>query len=118
MQFTTGHEDCARKILGHVYLVTDAGEALLCRPNAELGSMEQEVLLRINGRKTRDDLFAEMAHCEAVALGRTLAGLQVRGLIAESDTLPAADPDLDFSFSANTPSLRRPEQRQRKDMGD
>lgn len=93
----------AQPILGYVYTVTDKGHYLLLRAGAELPQPEQELLIRIDGRTTRDQLVQDMQHVSAYELASTLSSLLERGLIAESDVRLPEDTSLDFTEDLKSP---------------
>jgi two-component system OmpR family response regulator len=93
----------AQPILGFVYTVTDKGHYLLLRAGAELPQLEQELLVRIDGRTTRDQLVQDTRHATAYELASTLAGLLERGLIEESDVRLPEDTSLDFTGELKSP---------------
>ena len=82
---------------GYVFALTDAGEAKLYKLHSDLSSLEQELLLRIDGRKTRNDLAAEMKHVSWLDVNERLDQLQKRGLVVLTPTRAPKDTSLDFT---------------------
>ena len=82
---------------GYVFALTDAGEAKLYKVHGDLSSLEQELLLRIDGRKTRNDLATEMKHVSWLEVNERLSQLQKRGLIVLTPNRAPKDTSLDFT---------------------
>jgi len=93
----------AKTILGYVYAVTDKDHYLLLQSGAELPQVEQELMIRINGRTTEEQLIADMAHIDAFLTKQTLLSLLERGAIMKSDILLPEDTSLDFTDNLDRP---------------
>lgn len=81
----------------YVYALTDAGEGPLSKPRGELSSFEQELLLRVNGRKTREDLAADMSHASRLDVDQKLDEFQRRGWVVRKSVRAPEDTSLDFT---------------------
>lgn len=93
----------AQKILGFVYSITDRGHDLLIRSGAELPQIEQELLIRIDGRTTAEQLTLDVPHAGEIAIERTLDRLAKRGLIEKTHLRVPEDNRLDFTASFGKP---------------
>jgi CheY-like chemotaxis protein len=96
----------SRKIPGFVYSITDKGHELLIRSGAELPQIEQELLIRIDGRTTSEQLILDVAHAGEIAIERTLDRLTKRGLIEKSNLRVPDDNSLDFTASFEKPARK------------
>lgn len=81
----------------YVFALTDAGEAKLYKIHSDLSSLDQELLLRIDGRKTRNDLAVEMKHVSWLNVNERLNQLQKGGLIVLTPFRAPKDTSLDFT---------------------
>lgn len=93
----------AQPIVGYVYHLTDKGHDRLRRKGADISSLEQEILIRIDGRTTREQLILDMAPQDQFQINKTIAVLQNAGMIMQSGVLLPEDKSLDF-----TDMLERP----------
>jgi two-component system OmpR family response regulator len=100
----------------YVYALTDAGEAQLSKPGGELSSFQQELLLRVNGRKTRADLAADMGHASGQDVEEMLDKFQRRGWVLRTSVRAPEDTSLDFTAlfaGKSAPSILSEAQRER-----
>jgi two-component system OmpR family response regulator len=91
----------AQPILGFVYTVTDKGHYLLLRSGADLPQLEQQVLIRVDGRTTREQMLMEMEHVSARELDTALESALQRELIVKSHIRLPEDTNLDFTCNSD-----------------
>jgi len=96
----------AQKILGFVYSITDKGHDLLVRSGALLPQIEQELLVRIDGRTTPEQLILDVPHAGEFATERTLDRMVERGLIEKTNLRVPEDNNLDFTASFASPAKK------------
>ena len=96
----------AQKILGFVYSITDKGHDLLVRSGALLPQIEQELLVRIDGRTTPEQLILDVPHAGEFATERTLDRMVERGLIEKTNLRVPEDNNLDFTASFGSPAKK------------
>ena len=96
----------AQKILGFVYSITDKGHDLLVRSGALLPQIEQELLIRIDGRTTPQQLILDVPHAGEFATERTLDRMVERGLIEKTNLRVPEDNNLDFTASFASPAKK------------
>ena len=96
----------AQIVLGFVYSITDKGHDLLVRSGALLPQIEQELLVRIDGRTTPEQLILDMPHAGEFATERTLERMVERGLIEKTNFRVPEDNNLDFTASFGSPAKK------------
>jgi len=100
-KYVVDYRQEAQPILGFVYTVTDKGHYLLLRSGADLPQLEQELLIRVDGRTTREQMLMDMKHVSARELDTALDSALQRELIMKSQIRLPDDTNLDFTWNSD-----------------